>query len=129
MTGRPSVLFAGYVLDSRRPQDLATFYERLLGWERVADEPAWVQLRGPGGGRPSLSFQLEPQHERPQWPGRGGQQQMQAHLDIGVAELGPAVARAEELGATQAQWQPQEDVRVMLDPDGHPFCLFLTPEV
>jgi hypothetical protein len=25
-----------------------------------------------------------------------------------------------------AQIQPQEDVRVMLDPDGHPFCLFVS---
>jgi hypothetical protein len=28
------------------------------------------------------------------------------------------------LGATQAAYQPQDDVRVLIDPDGHPFCLF-----
>ena len=49
---------------------------------------------------------------------------MQLHLDIGVEELDAAVARAEALGARQAEWQPQDDVRVLLDPAGHPFCLF-----
>jgi hypothetical protein len=34
------------------------------------------------------------------------------------------VAWAQEAGATVAGHQPQPDVRVMLDPDGHPFCLF-----
>jgi hypothetical protein len=34
------------------------------------------------------------------------------------------VAWAIEVGATLAENQPQEHVRVMLDPAGHPFCLF-----
>ena len=29
------------------------------------------------------------------------------------------------VGATVAELQPQADVRVHLDPAGHPFCLFL----
>jgi hypothetical protein len=29
------------------------------------------------------------------------------------------------LGATVAAYQPQDDVRVVLDPAGHPFCLYL----
>jgi hypothetical protein len=29
------------------------------------------------------------------------------------------------LGATLAAHQPQEEVRVLLDPAGHPFCLYL----
>ncbi|WP_169501813.1 VOC family protein [Kribbella catacumbae] len=28
-------------------------------------------------------------------------------------------------GAELAAYQPQDNVRVMLDPDGHPFCLYL----
>jgi hypothetical protein len=34
------------------------------------------------------------------------------------------VAHAVELGAEQAEFQPQTDVRVLLDPAGHPFCLY-----
>ncbi|HSZ43609.1 MAG TPA: hypothetical protein VK817_26890 [Trebonia sp.] len=32
------------------------------------------------------------------------------------------------LGAVVAGFQPQEDVRVLLDPAGHPFCLYLDKE-
>jgi hypothetical protein len=35
------------------------------------------------------------------------------------------VAYALEVGAEQASFQPQQDVRVMLDPAGHPFCLYV----
>jgi len=36
-----------------------------------------------------------------------------------------AVAAARELGATLASYQPQENCTVLLDPAGHPFCLYL----
>jgi hypothetical protein len=50
---------------------------------------------------------------------------MMIHLDIGVADLAAGVAWALQAGATLAEHQPQPDVRVLLDPAGHPFCLFL----
>ena len=50
---------------------------------------------------------------------------MQVHLDVLVEDLDGAVARAESLGARQAEYQPQDDVRVMLDPVGHVFDLFV----
>lgn len=34
-------------------------------------------------------------------------------------------AHAQACGASLAAYQPQPDVRVYLDPAGHPFCLFL----
>ena len=46
------------------------------------------------------------------------------HLDIEVDDLDAAGARAVAAGATLAAFQPQDDVRVYLDPAGHPFCLF-----
>jgi hypothetical protein len=49
---------------------------------------------------------------------------MQMHLDIAVDDLASAVARATELGALVDAYQPQDDVRVLRDPDGHLFCLF-----
>jgi hypothetical protein len=45
------------------------------------------------------------------------------HLDFQVGDLDSAVAEAVALGATEAKHQPQENVRVLLDPAGHPFCL------
>ena len=38
------------VLNSPDPHGLATFYEKLLGWTRVADESDWVKIEPPGGG-------------------------------------------------------------------------------
>lgn len=49
------------------------------------------------------------------------------HLDIAVGDLDASVAWATDAGAALADYQPQDDVRVLLDPAGHPFCLFLYP--
>lgn len=50
---------------------------------------------------------------------------MMIHLDIEVDDLAAEGERALSLGATLASFQPQEHVRVYLDPDGHPFCLWV----
>jgi Glyoxalase-like domain len=47
------------------------------------------------------------------------------HFDFQVGDLDSAVAEAVGLGASVAAFQPQENVRVLLDPAGHPFCLCL----
>ncbi|WP_327287334.1 VOC family protein [Streptomyces sp. NBC_01198] len=117
--------FGAIVLGTPDPAALADFYRELLGWEEVTREPEWVRLRSPESERPGLSFQLEPDHEPPVWPQRPGSQQMQAHLDLMVDDLDAEVARAVALGASVEAYQPQDDVRVLRDPHGHPFCLFL----
>ncbi|HEX8487331.1 MAG TPA: VOC family protein [Propionibacteriaceae bacterium] len=123
MTERPTMRLTGVVLDSPDAQALAGFYRDLLGWETASDEPGWVMLKAPGGGA-GLSFQTEAQYVRPTWPSEPGQQQMLVHLDIEVDDLERAEAHAVSVGAALADYQPQEDVRVCLDPDGHPFCLY-----
>jgi catechol 2,3-dioxygenase-like lactoylglutathione lyase family enzyme len=110
-------------LDSPDPRALARFYGRLLGLALEKDEPDWVVLQAPG--EVGLSFQLEPGYVRPTWPAGPSDQQMMLHLEIEVDDLGGAVAHALSCGATLADFQPQDDVRVCLDPDGHPFCLYL----
>ncbi len=112
------------VLGSPNPNSLASFYERLLGWARFADEDDWVTVR-PSAEAPGLAFQTEARYVRPVWPLVEGEQQMTAHLDIAVNDLPEAVAWAKEVGATEAACQLDPEVRVMLDPDGHPFCLFV----
>lgn len=118
----PRLTVAATVLDGPDARELAAFYERLLGWSRRDDEPDWVTLVAPEGGR--LSFQTEPNYVRPVWPAGPGEPQMMAHLDIKVDDLDAASAHAVAAGATLAECQPQADVRVHLDPAGHPFCLF-----
>ncbi|MFF0078815.1 VOC family protein [Streptomyces canus] len=56
-----------------------------------------MEIAPPDGG-PGLSFQTEPLS---------------------------AVEHALALGATVTDFQPQDDVRVLFDPAGHPFCLFV----
>jgi catechol 2,3-dioxygenase-like lactoylglutathione lyase family enzyme len=106
------------------PGALARFYQRLLGWEIKAEEPNWVLLKAPDGGV-GLSFQTESTYVRPTWPAVPSDQQMMMHLEIRVDDLESAAAHASACGATLADYQPQEDVRVYLDPAGHPFCLWL----
>ena len=117
------MLLAGTVLDSTDARELASFYEALLGWKRTQDEENWVVLTPPDEGT-RLSFQTEPNYVRPVWPSKTDQQQMSIHLDIATDDVDRSVALALELGATMAEWQPQTEVPVMLDPAGHPFCLF-----
>ena len=117
--------FGAVVLSTPDPRELAAFYAELLGWSVVTSEPGWVRLRHPGQERPGLSFQREPGDAPPTWPSSGGAVQMQAHLDLLVDDLDVEQARATGLGASVETHQPTPGVRVMRDPHGHVFCLFL----
>jgi catechol 2,3-dioxygenase-like lactoylglutathione lyase family enzyme len=123
VTDRPRLRLSTVVLDAPDPHALADFYRRLLGWEIVAADPTWVKLEGPDGGA-GLAVQLEPLYAPPTWPSRPDAQQMMSHLDIQVEDLEAGGAHAVAQGATLAEFQPQDDVRVYLDPMGHPFCLW-----
>ncbi|MEU5528647.1 VOC family protein [Micromonospora chersina] len=124
MDERPRLTLTTTVLDASDARELAGFYERLLGWSRDEDEPDWVVLAAADGGA-GLAFQTEPAYVPPVWPAGPGDPQMMAHLDIKVDDLDAASAYAVSVGATVADFQPQDDVRVHLDPAGHPFCLYL----
>ncbi len=121
-------------IGAARPLELARFYSRMLGWPVTAEEPprageppeaGWGQIRPPGHEPgPTLNFEFEQAFARPVWPARAGAQTSTEHLDIRVTDLDAATAWAVEQGATPAAVQPQDGVRVLFDPDGHPFCLF-----
>lgn len=121
--GEMGTSLSGVVLDSPAPRESAEFYRRLMGWEIGTSEDTWVTL-GPADGGTKLAFQLEPLYRAPSWPSDSEHQQMQLHLDIRVDDLAAAMEHAVSIGARLADWQPQEDVRVFFDPDGHVFCLF-----
>lgn len=123
MPVRPRLTLTATVLDAPDPRALATFYQHLLGWPIGRDEPDWVTLRPPDGGA-GLSFQREPAYVRPVWPAGPGDPPMMMHLDIEVDDLEASGAHAEAAGAVLAAFQPQDDVRVYLDPAGHPLCLW-----
>jgi hypothetical protein len=105
------------------PRLLADFYCALLGGEVARDEGDDVWVRLPNGQIP-LAFQRE-QFTPPAWPAGPGDQHMMIHLEVMVDDLPSAVEHALACGARLAEFQPQDDVRVCLDPAGHPFCLWL----
>lgn len=108
-------------LDCRDPEGLARFYSAITGWEVGHRDDDWVELAS--GGAVSIAFQLVPDHDPPEWPGRDRPQQ--AHLDFDVDDLDEGEARVLAIGARKAAVQPDPGFRVFLDPAGHPFCLVL----
>lgn len=116
--------FWGVVLDAPDAANLAHFYADLLGWE-IDYEDADDATVAPPDGVAYLGFQTSSNYVRPVWPAADGDQQMMLHLDFEVDDLALAVDHALGLGAAEADYQPQANVRVMLDPVGHPFCLYV----
>lgn len=135
MVDAPNLQLTSITVGTSIPIELADFYARMLGWTVTArevpadSEPAnagWAQIRPRSGETgPIVNFEFERHFQRPVWPAEAGRQTATQHLDIRVDDLEAAVAWAESCGAVQQSFQPQRDVRVMRDPDGHPFCLFL----
>jgi catechol 2,3-dioxygenase-like lactoylglutathione lyase family enzyme len=113
------------VIDCPNPDELASFYEKLLGLDRVVNEVDWVAISaGPGTTR--VAFQFVDPYTPPQWPGQLVPQQM--HLDVRVADLDVGEKQVLAIGATDAGYR-EDDFRVFLDPAGHPFCLVeVSPE-
>jgi catechol 2,3-dioxygenase-like lactoylglutathione lyase family enzyme len=113
------------VIDTPDPLALARFYADLMDWKIVKAEDNFVGVAPMGDHIEYFAFQRSPEYVPPVWPPEDGRQQMMLHLDIEVPDLDAAVAAAERAGARVAGFQPQETVRVMLDPAGHPFCLYV----
>ncbi len=119
---QPSFRLATVNIDCADAQAMAAFYGRLLGWPVTYRDDDFILMQGPAGGA-GLSFQEEDWYRAPTWPERVDEQTKMIHLDINVDDLDVAVAYALAAGARLAEHQPRPDLRVLLDPAGHPFCL------
>jgi hypothetical protein len=127
-----AIRWVGVAIDCADAGPVARFYERLLGFVMGDfDPPQWAQLWDPAGGV-HLNIQGETWYEPPTWPERAGEQAKMVHFEVEVEDLDAAVHTALEAGGTEATWQPPdrnpERIRIMLDPAGHPLCLFLSGE-
>jgi len=113
-------------LDCADAEEMAAFYGRLLGWE-ARGGGRWIPMPDPDGGV-GLIFQARDWYQPPTWPERGDAQHKMMHFEIKVDDVDAAVAQAVAAGATVAPHQPENrdpaKLRVMLDPAGHPFCLW-----
>lgn len=142
MADRPSIALRTVCMDCSDADAMARFYSDLLGWEPTFTEPGWVLMRDPNGGT-GLSFQAESGYEPPTWPEASGEQQKMLHFDVRVtpagrsegdsslseddakAVLDTAAEIAIAAGGRLADHQPRADLRIILDPAGHPLCLFM----
>jgi catechol 2,3-dioxygenase-like lactoylglutathione lyase family enzyme len=123
-----------FVLDSRDVRRSADFYRELLGLEyRPGDEKPqpeedWLVLVAPDGSW-RLAFQQNDELKPTTWPDDAIPQQM--HLDTAVdsvEELERQHERVLKLGGTvrfDRSDDPEEPLRVYVDPDGHLFCIFV----
>ena len=127
MALRTSKQWWGVVLDAPDGVALAHFYARLLGWSIFSEGDGGAAVAPSEQAGYYLGFETNHHYVRPVWPTVPGEPQMSMHLDVEVDDLDHAVRYAVEVGAELAEYQPQKTVRVMLDPAGHPFCLYLDP--
>jgi catechol 2,3-dioxygenase-like lactoylglutathione lyase family enzyme len=126
--------WSGLCLDCSDAEELARFYGEAFGLITLArDEPdeewggsPWILMGSPDGG-PTLSFQAERWYEPPTWPEAEGGLPKMMHLEVQVNSVDEAVAIVVSAGGRVAPHQPPDrdptELRVVLDPAGHPFCL------
>ena len=122
MESRTNGMWWGTAIEAPDPGALARFYSELVGWPIGHEEPGTTILAPPGGSTFAV-FQEAADYREPVWPPVEGQQRPMMHFDFQVGDLDSAVTEAVALGATLVEHQPNEQVRVLLGPAGHPFCL------
>jgi catechol 2,3-dioxygenase-like lactoylglutathione lyase family enzyme len=128
------------VFDSTDPRASAEFWRQLLGLAyregheppaRGGDDPNgrdWLNLLTPDGVA-CLAFQMVDDLERSTWPDSAVPQQL--HLDTSVSDVEELNAVHERVLALGGELRfdrsddAHEPLRVYVDPDGHPFCVFV----
>lgn len=120
MPGMAIGRFPTFVIDCPDPGALATFYGAMLDWKVDVVSDDWADIRADGQ---CISFQRVDGFTPPDWPTQELPQQV--HLDVIVEDLDAAETAVRALGATPHPHQPGTSFRVLLDPAGHPFCLYV----
>lgn len=109
----------GPSLDCADAPALAAFWAAYLGGEITVIGEGFAVVKVPQGW---LTAYEPGDYQPPTWP--DGPRPKQLHLDVAVADLEAAEARALALGAAKPASQPNPSAwRVLLDPAGHPFCI------
>ena len=110
-------------IDSADPARLARFYAAALGWEVTYSDDSYGMVEGNGI---KIGFGKIEGFRRAQWPDEAGVKRF--HLDLQVDDLDEATESLCAIGASQPDFQPGAGRwRVLLDPDGQPFCLSPRP--
>jgi hypothetical protein len=112
------------VIDRLDPAFLSAFYMKLLGWEKGFERDDFVIIFSEACNV-NIGFQKNPDYVSPRWPEESKEQQQMLHLDFAVAEDERQgwVDYVVSCGARIADMQYSDQWTVMLDPEGHPFCI------
>ncbi len=106
---------------------MVAFYRDMFGIQVLDKEERWAMVGDRAAGM-NINIQAEDWYAPPTWPEHTDAQTKMMHFEIEVNDVAGAVARAVSLGAREAPSQPQDrdlgTLRVLLDPAGHPFCLW-----
>ncbi|MGV9804823.1 VOC family protein [Micromonospora chersina] len=106
-------------IDSADPARLARFYAAALGWKITYSDDSYGMVEGNGL---KIGFGKIEGFRPAQWPDEAGAKRF--HLDLQVDDLDEATENLCAIGASQPEFQPGAGRwRVLLDPDGQPFCL------
>lgn len=110
-------------IDSKEPARAARFYAAALGWDVTYSDDDYGMVEGAGV---RLGFGRVPGFRPPKWPDEFGDKRF--HLDLQVDDIDAAAGTLCAAGASQPDFQPGGDRwRVLLDPEGRPFCLTPRP--
>lgn len=119
------VLINSVTIDCLHPKKLAVFYKDFLDWEIKFETDDFVSLSA-AGFAVRLGFQRNEDYLPPVWPEQPDRQQQMVHLDFKAAskdEMRSLARLAVDFGASIAEDQFSEDWIVLIDPEGHPFCI------
>jgi predicted enzyme related to lactoylglutathione lyase len=112
--------WSGVTIDCADPHRLSSFWGALLGVAASRehwDDPGWAKPGSRSGVQPRLTFQRVPEPKA---------SKVRIHLDVQVDDIAMGRHQVEELGGRWSGVRHDYDegvVLVMLDPEGHEFCL------
>lgn len=112
--------WSGVTIDCADPIRMSAFWAALLGIPASSehgDDPNWATVGSRSGPLPRLTFQRVPEPKATK---------VRIHLDVQVDDIAVGREQVETLGGRWAGIRNDYDegvVLVMLDPEGHEFCL------
>lgn len=112
--------WSGVTIDCADPVRMSTFWAALLGLAASSehgDDPDWATVGSRSGPLPRLTFQRVPEPKSTK---------VRLHLDVQVDDIATGRDEVEALGGRFSGSRYDHDegvVLVMLDPEGHEFCV------
>jgi hypothetical protein len=110
--------FTELVIDALDPEPIARWWAEVLDYEVLDVEEGVVEIKGPPGSGPSVTFAKVPERKTVK---------NRLHIDVNATDRDQEaeLERLLALGATHADVGQGDDVSwvVLVDPDGNEFCL------